>query len=99
MCIRDSDSLASGSDHVLHLKQQDGHIEGTHQGDFVSRDLGGSISGDEVRLFSAYTERHGDSLMFQFMGKVAGDGISGTLDMGEYLQARWTAKRHEFRRR
>ncbi|HEU0138616.1 MAG TPA: hypothetical protein VFQ79_02850 [Bryobacteraceae bacterium] len=93
------DYLASGSDHVLHLKQQDGRIEGTHQGDFVSRDLGGSISGDEVRLFSAYTERHGDSLMFQFTGKVAGDGISGTLDMGEYLQARWTAKRHEFRRR
>ncbi|MBI3470288.1 MAG: aminotransferase class V-fold PLP-dependent enzyme [Candidatus Solibacter usitatus] len=90
--------LASASDHVLHLRQQGGVIEGTHQGDFVSRDLGGSIEGDQVRLSSAYTERHGDSLMFEFSGKVAGGEIAGTLEMGEYLQARWVAKRHPFQR-
>jgi L-seryl-tRNA(Ser) seleniumtransferase len=97
------DYLASTSSHVLHLKQQGGRIEGTHQGDFVSRDLGGTIQGEQVRLSSAYTERHGDSLMFQFSGqfsqKVSGDEIGGTLDMGEYLQARWTAKRHQFQNR
>jgi L-seryl-tRNA(Ser) seleniumtransferase len=93
------DYLASSSNHVLHLKQQGNRIEGTHQGDFVSRDLGGSIEGDQVRLASSYTERHGDSLNFQFSGKAAGDEISGTLDMGEYLEARWTAKRHQFRTR
>ena len=93
------DYYASSSDHKLHLKQQDGRVEGTHEGDFVSRDLGGSVEGDQVRLFSAYTERNGDSLMFQFAGKAGADEMSGTLDMGEYLQARWTAKRHQFRRR
>jgi L-seryl-tRNA(Ser) seleniumtransferase len=91
--------LAASSDHVLHLRQQGNRIEGTHEGDFVSRDLGGTMDGDQVRLFSSYTERHGDSLMFQFAGKVTGDEISGTLDMGEYLEARWTAKRHQFRSR
>ena len=91
--------FASTSDHVLHLKQQDGRIEGTHQGDFVSRDLGGTIDGDQVRLSSSYTERHGDSLQFRFDGKLAGDEIKGTLDMGEYLQAKWIAKRHAFQRR
>ena len=91
--------LASTSQHVLHLAQKGSNVEGTHQGDFVSRDLGGTIQGDEVTLSSSYTERHGDSLMFQFAGKIAAGGneISGTLDMGEYLKARWTAKRHEFR--
>lgn len=93
------DYYAASSDHKLHLKQQDGRVEGTHEGDFVSRDLSGSVEGDQVRLFSAYTERNGDSLMFQFTGKAGTDEISGTLDMGEYLQARWTAKRHQFQRR
>jgi seryl-tRNA(Sec) selenium transferase len=91
------DFLASTSNHVLHLTQKGNQIEGTHQGDFVSRDLGGTLQGDEVTLSSAYTESHGDSLMFQFSGKLAGDEISGALDMGEYLKARWTAKRHAFR--
>jgi L-seryl-tRNA(Ser) seleniumtransferase len=87
--------LASASDHVLHLTQKNGRVEGTHQGDFVSRDLGGTVEGDHVRLSSAYTERHGDSLMFDFSGKVSEGQMSGTLEMGEYLQARWTAKRHQ----
>ena len=93
------DYLAGTSTHVLHLTQKSGRIEGTHQGDFVSRDLGGSIEGNNVRLTSNYTERHGDSLSFEFLGKVTGDEIGGTLNMGEYLEARWTAKRHQFGRR
>lgn len=91
--------LASQSNHVLHLKQSGNKVEGTHQGDFVSRDLGGIVSGDRVRLNSSYTERHGDSLQFEFSGKVSGDEIGGTLDMGEYLKATWSAKRHQFRMR
>lgn len=89
---------AGRSYHKLHLRQQDNSIEGSHQGDFVSRDLTGRIEGNSVRISSAYTERHGDSLMFEFSGTVSGDEISGTLDMGEYLMAKWTAKRHVIRR-
>lgn len=91
------DYLASTSEHVLHLKQTSGRVEGTHQGEFVSRDLGGTIEGDRVTLNSSYSERHGDSLSFTFNGKLTGDEISGTLSMGEYLDARWTATRHKFR--
>ena len=53
----------------------------------------GSISGDAVTLTSNVTERHGDSLNYRFTGKVAGDTISGTLSLGEYRNATWTAKR------
>jgi L-seryl-tRNA(Ser) seleniumtransferase len=92
-------SYAAGeSNHILHLRQQGNRIEGTHQGDFVSRDLSGNISGDAVRISSTYTERHGDSLMFNFSGKISGDEMSGALDMGEYLMAKWTARRHEYRK-
>ena len=37
---------ANTSSHTLHLKQQGNRIEGTHQGDFVSRDLAGTIDGN-----------------------------------------------------
>jgi L-seryl-tRNA(Ser) seleniumtransferase len=90
--------LAGRSKHTLHLKQQGNRIEGSHQGDFVSRDLSGSIDGDNVQLSSRYTERHGDSLMFTFSGKAGANEMSGSLDMGEYLNAKWTAKRHDYRR-
>jgi L-seryl-tRNA(Ser) seleniumtransferase len=90
--------LAGRSQHTLHLRQQGNRIEGSHQGDFVSRDLSGSIDGDNVEISSRYTERHGDSLMFTFTGKASANEMSGSLDMGEYLKAKWTAKRHEYRR-
>ena len=42
--------VAGASTHTLHLKQTGNRVEGTHQGDFVSRDLSGTIDGDRVQL-------------------------------------------------
>lgn len=83
---------AGTSTHVLHLRQKGNDVDGTHQGDFVSRDLAGTISGSDVRLRSNYGGG-GDSLPYTFTGKASQDEMSGELDMGEYLGARWTAKR------
>ena len=90
--------VASSSTHTLHLKQVGNRLEGSHQGDFVSRDLSGTIEGNAVQISSSYTERHGDALSFRFTGNVAGDSMSGALDMGEYLTATWSAKKHDYRR-
>jgi len=92
------DYIASTSTHTLHLKQAGSRIEGSHQGDFVSRDLTGTIDGSAVQITSLYSERHGDALSFRFTGTIAGDSMSGALDMGEYMAANWTAKRHDYRR-
>jgi len=92
------DYAANTSSHTLHVKQVGNRLEGTHQGDFVSRDLGGTIDGNRVQMNSSVTERHGDALSFRFNGTVATDTMSGTLDMGEYLTAKWTAKRNDYRR-
>jgi hypothetical protein len=89
---------ANTSTHTLHLKQLGNRLEGSHHGDFVSRDLSGTIEGNTVQISSAYTERHGDALSFRFTGTVAGESMSGTLDMGEYLTAKWTARKHDYRR-
>jgi L-seryl-tRNA(Ser) seleniumtransferase len=84
---------AGTSSHSLHLMQKESRLSGSHQGDFVSRDLSGTIEGDAVRIASDYAESHGDALSYTFSGKVTGDEISGTLEMGEYRGARFSAKR------
>jgi L-seryl-tRNA(Ser) seleniumtransferase len=83
---------AGASRHRLNLRQRGHELDGSHTGDFVTRDLAGTIDGDKVRLRSAYGE-NGDSLSYTFSGTIAGDEMGGTLDMGEYLGARWTAQR------
>ena len=64
----------------------------------MTREVTGTIDGDAVRIRSAYGEQHGDAVNFTFSGKVAGDEMSGALDMGEYLGATWTATRARRRR-
>jgi hypothetical protein len=92
------DFAGGSSTHTLFLRQEANRLEGTHRGDYVARDLFGSISGDTVRMTSRYTEQHGDALMFTFTGTVNGDNMAGDLDMEEYLKAKWSATRHQFRR-
>jgi L-seryl-tRNA(Ser) seleniumtransferase len=84
---------AGVSTHAFHLRQRNNEIEGSHQGDFISRDLSGTIDGDTVRIRSFFSEQTGDSLSFTFSGKAAANEMSGALDMGEYLSATWKARR------
>ena len=86
-------SLCSGSsNHVLHLTQRGNEVAGTHQWDFVARDLAGTIRRKRVRLRSSYGGQTGDSLSFAFTGRCPlTDGRSARL--GEYLGAKWTATR------
>ena len=84
---------ASKTMHTLQLLQNGPRVTGNHQGNFQSRDISGTVAGDGVTLASNVTERHGDSLNYRFTGKATGDTMSGTLDLGEYLAATWTAKR------
>ena len=84
---------AGTSTHGLFLRQQGNDLDGSHRGDFITRDLTGTIDGNRVRIHSAYGEEHGDALSFTFTGTVTGDTMTGTLDMGEYLGAAWTGVR------
>jgi L-seryl-tRNA(Ser) seleniumtransferase len=90
---------AAASTHTLMLTQKGNDLGGYHQGEFLTREISGSIDGDNVRIRSAYGEQHGDSVNLTFTGKVTGDQMSGALDMGEYLGATWTATRRQQGRR
>ena len=89
---------AARATHALLLTQRGNDLVGFHQGEFVTREISGTIDGDAVRIRSAYGEQHGDSVNLTFSGRVSGDQMTGTLDMGEYLGATWTAARRAARR-
>ena len=85
--------------HTFWLVQDGNKVTGSHQGEFQKRDMMGTIDGDTV-VFTSSMTGHGDSehflgdLLFRFDGKIQGDTMSGPLDMGEYLGAKWSAKRY-----
>lgn len=89
---------AATSTHTLHLTQKGNDLGGFHQGEFMTREVTGTVDGDAVRIRSAYGEQHGDAVTLTFAGKAGADQMGGTLDMGEYLGATWTATRREARR-
>jgi seryl-tRNA(Sec) selenium transferase len=91
----DVEFFSGKSRHTLSLEQDGNWIQGSHQGDFTVRDLVGMIEGNEVKLRSV-ERRPGVSVTFIFSGTVSGDTISGPIHMGEYLNAKFTAKRHGY---
>ena len=84
--------FSSKSQHTLFIEQDGNWIEGSHKGDFSTRELVGTIEGNLVKLRSV--DRHtADSITFTFSGTVSNDIISGQIHMGEYRTAIFTAKR------
>ncbi len=90
---------AATSSHTLHLTQKGNDLGGFHKGEFMTREITGTLDGDAVRIRSAFGEQHGDSINLTFTGQVTGDQMGGALDMGEYLGATWTATRRTSARR
>ena len=87
--------FSSKSQHTLHLTQDGNRLHGSHKGDFSTRDVSGTIEGDQIKLRSQLSQP-GDSVGFIFGGTVAGDAFSGAIYMGEYLNAKFTAKRYTY---
>jgi len=89
--------FSSKSQHVLFLQQDGGRVNGSHKSDFSVRDVQGMIEGGQIKLRSNSTERGGgDSIPYIFAGTLSGDAFSGTLYMGEYLTAKFTATRRPY---
>lgn len=82
--------------HRLVLEQEGGRLMGTHEGEFASGDLSGTVAGNTVRFQSGYGTE-GTRVSYQFMGKAEGAKMSGTVALGEYGEANWTAERHQYR--
>ncbi|MBS1854065.1 MAG: selenocysteine synthase [Acidobacteria bacterium] len=82
--------------HKLMLEQDGTKLMGTHEGEFASGDLSGTVAGNTVR-FQSSLPTEGTRVSFQFTGALEGDKLSGTVGLAEYGEARWTASRHQYR--
>ena len=85
---------AGASTHVLHLRQKGNELAGTHQGDFVARDRRRARSA-AAKCGCGVITVEAPAILWRsrFTGTVSGDEMSGDLDMGEYLSAKWKARR------
>jgi uncharacterized pyridoxal phosphate-dependent enzyme len=81
--------------HALIIEQQGTKLEGTHRGEFVSGDLSGAVAGNIVR-FRSSQRIQGTRLFYDFKGTVEGDKMAGSVNLGEYSEARWSANRHQY---
>jgi hypothetical protein len=82
--------------HKLVFEQDGGKLNGTHEGEFASGDLNGTVAANTVR-FQSSLPTEGTRVSFQFAGALEGGQLSGTVALGEYGEARWTATRHAYR--
>jgi hypothetical protein len=91
----DVEFFSSKSRHTLFLMQEGNRLSGSHKGDFAVRDISGTIEGDQVKLRSQLS-MPGDSVGFIFAGSLSGETMSGAIYMGEYLNAKFSAKRNPY---
>jgi D-glucosaminate-6-phosphate ammonia-lyase len=87
--------VSGSASHSLTFEQKDNMLRGTHRGDVLSGDLQGSVHGNQVSFRSDH-KIQGTSLGYDFKGTVDGNAMHGTVVMGEYGEARWSATRHKY---
>jgi D-glucosaminate-6-phosphate ammonia-lyase len=79
--------------HTLFIEQTGDKLVGSHRGEFLSGDIRGSVEGAKVRCRSSH-HYEGTSIGYVFEGVADGDTMHGSVDVGEYGQAPFTARRH-----
>lgn len=88
--------IAYNRDHAVHtlfFEQSGEKLRGSHRGEFLVGDLRGGVRGPKVSCHSSH-HFEGTSVGYNFEGELDGDTIRGTVDVGEYGKAPFTARRH-----
>jgi L-seryl-tRNA(Ser) seleniumtransferase len=83
------------AEHGFVFEQKGGELAGTHAGEFLGSDLRGTVEGDQVRFRSSH-RYEGTRIGYEFSGHATADRIEGTVGLGEYGEARFTAARHRY---
>ena len=86
------DFFSSTSQHSLYIQQDGNWISGTHQSDFSVQEIAGMVEGDQVKMQSQ-VRIPGSRVTYLFSGTASGDALSGSIYLGEYLTAKFTARR------
>ncbi len=81
--------------HSLVLEQKGADLVGTHAGEFLGSDLRGTVDGSELNFRSSH-KIEGTRIGYEFTATASGDTMEGIIDVGEYGQAKFKAKRHQY---
>ena len=87
--------LLGKSQHTFFFEQQGASVNGSHMGEFLQSDARGSVAGNEVQVRSSHAYE-GTRIGYECQGRLEGDEIRGSVDVGEYGKATFTAKRHKY---
>ena len=74
------------------LRQDGNDVTGDHIGEIYKATFKGTIHADQLELHSGMAVG-GNTIMWTFKGKVEGNEVAGTVNMGEYGDATWKAIR------
>ena len=88
--------FTSDSTHRMFLEQDGNWIKGTHMSDFSTQEIAGMIEGNVLKLRSIQ-RMPGDGISYWFSAEVAGDTLTGSVFLGEYLTAKFTARRSKYK--
>ena len=86
--------LSGEAQHSLRFEQGGEVLRGTYRSQYGAEPLRGNVQGNVVQI---QTEVHyeGQGVGYRFEGIINGDEIQGDLDLGEYWQASWKAKKRQ----
>ncbi len=89
--------FTSKSTHYFFLQQDGNWVSGSHQSDFSTQQIAGMIEGPEVKLRSDHRST-GDGISYWFSAKMEGEKLAGSVFLGEYLTAKFSARRVEYKK-
>lgn len=89
------DFLSSKSTHMFFLEQKGNWIKGIHKSDFSMQEIMGMVVEESVKLRSIY-RAPGNHISYWFSGKASKGYMDGSIFLGEYLTAKFTAKRSKY---
>jgi hypothetical protein len=75
------------------LEQTGEKLHGTYRGQFTEGTLDGTVHGKNIR-FRGHLKIEGTDLIYIYKGTVEGDQMRGEVDLDEYGEARWVARKH-----
>lgn len=75
------------------LEQTGEKLHGTYRGQFTEGTLDGTVHGKNIR-FRGHLRIEGTALIYTYSGTVEGDQMRGEVDLDEYGEARWVARKH-----
>ena len=91
ICLR---FLRGEAFHAVELEQEGDRLSGRVRGQFSTSTVQGTVHGMEIEM-RVVLRHEASSVSYAYTGKVEGDAMRGTADLGEYWTAEWTAKRVE----